>query len=98
MRDAPNVSISVCVLEGLKIKNKILTFLFWVPKVLENGYFFNLYKFMDYNEVWFQDQLFMKMPRKNLQGVLFCRYRSKTFSSLSSTLIRNAKHVWKVAF
>ena len=26
----------------------------------------------------FQDQLFMKKPRKNLQGVLFCRCRSKT--------------------
>ena len=26
----------------------------------------------------FQDQLFMKKPRKNLEGVLFSRCRSKT--------------------
>ena len=33
----------------------MLTFLFWVQKMPKNGgkYFVYLYKFMDYNEVWF---------------------------------------------
>ena len=33
--------------------------------------FVYLYKFMDYNEVWFSRATIMKNPRKNLPGVLF---------------------------
>ena len=59
---------------------------------------------MDYNEVWFHNQLFMKKLRKSLQGVLIFIVCQKhqiklklTFSSLLSNFILNATHVLKFA-
>ena len=52
----------------------MLTFQFWVPKMpkktAENIFYtyINLWTTMKFG---FQDQLFMKKPRQNLQGVLF---------------------------
>ena len=52
----------------------MLTFLFWVPKMPKKtakniSYtYINLWTTMKFG---FQDQLFIKKPRKNLQGDLF---------------------------
>ena len=63
-------------MKGLNQK-KMFTVLFWVPKNPQNGwkYFAHLDQIMDYNEVWFSRSTFHEKPRKNLQGVLFSRYR-----------------------
>ena len=60
-------------MKGLKSKNKMLTFLFWVPKMPKNGwkYFLNLYKFMDYNEVWFSRLTFHEKAKKNTYRVFY---------------------------
>ena len=44
----------------------MLTFLFWVPKMPKNNqeYFIHLYKFMDYNEVWFSRATFHEKAKK----------------------------------
>ena len=62
-------------MKGLKYKNEMQTFLFWVPKMLpkktaENIFLtdINLWTTMKFG---FQDRLFMKKRRKILQGVLF---------------------------
>ena len=57
----------------------MLFFLFWVPKRSKEAE----HIFLTYIILWttmkfgFQDQLFMKKQRKNLQGVLFSQCRSK---------------------
>ena len=58
----------------------MLTFLLWVPKMRKSDweYFYiyiNLWTTMKFG---FQDQLFMKKARKNLQDVIFSQCRSKT--------------------
>ena len=63
-------------------QNEMLNFLFLVSKLLKN--IFKKYIFYTYINLWttmkfvFKDQLFMKKPRKHLQGVLFSRCRSRT--------------------
>ena len=60
-------------MKGVKSKNKMLTVLFWVPKMPKKAE----HNFLAYINLWttmkfgFQEQLFMKKSRKNLQGVLF---------------------------
>ena len=58
----------------------MLTFLFWVPKMPKKNqkYFYTHINLWTAIKFGFQEQLFMKKPRKNLQGVLFSRRRSKT--------------------
>ena len=85
----------------------MLTFLFWVQKcrkTAENIFYtyINLWTTMKFG---FQDQLFIKKAKKKSTGCFFVNVGQKrrfqlkfTFSSLSSTLILNAKHVSKVAF
>ena len=48
----------------------MLTFLFWVPKITKNdqNYFLHLYKFMDYNEVWFLRATFCEIAKKKFTG------------------------------
>ena len=58
----------------------MLTFLFWVQKCQKTAgnilqAYINLSTTMKFG---FQDKLFMKKSRKNLQGVLFSQCRSKT--------------------
>ena len=61
-----NATVKTCFAisdqKGIRSKNRMLTFLFWVPKTPKKRLkiFLHLYKFMDYNETWF----FMKKPRK----------------------------------
>ena len=49
---------------------KMLTFLFWVPKMPKNGqnYFYTYINLWTTIKLGFQEQLLMKNPRKNLQG------------------------------
>ena len=58
----------------------MLSFLFWVPKMPKNDqkYFYTYINSWTTMKFGFQEQLFMKKPRKNLQTVLFSRCRSKT--------------------
>ena len=49
-------------------------FQFWVLKMLKTvkNIFYTYINLWTTMKFGFQDQLFMKKPRKNLQGVLFC--------------------------
>ena len=48
----------------------MLTFLFWVPNMWENDqkYFLHIYKFMNYNEVWFLRATFHEKAMKKFTG------------------------------
>ena len=50
----------------------MLTFLFWVPKIPKYGkkYFLKLYKFIDYNELWFSRSTFHEKAKKKFTGCL----------------------------
>ena len=51
----------------------MLTFLFCIPKMAQNGrkYFLNLYKFIDYNEVWFSRSTFHEKAKKKIYRVFY---------------------------
>ena len=49
----------------------MLTYLFWdskMPKKNNKKYFLHLYKFMDYNEVWFSRATFHEKAKKKITG------------------------------
>ena len=58
---------------------KCLLFNFGYQECQKNSwkYFLHLYKFMDYNKVWFSRSTFHEKAKKNLQSVLFCWCRVK---------------------
>ena len=69
------------LMKGLKSKNKMLTFLFGVPKKSKKKAENICYTYINFwttMKFGFQEQLFMKKPRQNLQGLLFSRCRTKT--------------------
>jgi hypothetical protein len=57
-------------MKGFKSKNEMLTFLFWVSKMPKSDqkYFLHIYKFMDYNEVWFSRETFHEKSKKKFTG------------------------------
>ena len=85
----------------------MLTFYFGFQKCQQNGwtYYLYVYKFTDFNEVWFSPSRYQEKNNHISRGCLIFNVGPKrrfllilTFPNLSSTLIRDARLVLKVEF